>query len=37
MVKRTMGRLDPDSAHTQTKDLWTHPDIQLLESQASMH
>jgi hypothetical protein len=30
MVKRMIGRLDPDAAHTQTKEIWTHPDIQLL-------
>jgi hypothetical protein len=29
MVKRTTGWLGPDVAHTQTKELWTYPGIQL--------
>ena len=32
VVKRAMGRLDPDAAYTLTKELWTHSDIQPLES-----
>jgi hypothetical protein len=30
MVKRAIGRSDSDAAHTQTKELWTHPDVQPL-------
>jgi hypothetical protein len=30
MAGRTIGRSDSDAVHTKTKELWTHPDIQLL-------
>lgn len=30
MGKRTIGRSDSNAAHTKTKELWPHPDIQLL-------
>lgn len=29
MAKRMVGRLDFGAVHTETKELWPHPDIQL--------